>query len=369
MTKEPNMIDRFAETFAPRELTQGYFNMARLFNIDPMDLLDGRKTTGIYHDVTYNKFLKWIQTGGRQKGDRTGTGTLSRFGYQMRFDIRNGVVPLLTGKKMHLPAIIHEIIWYLSGSSNIKYLQDNGVRIWNEWADENGELGPVYGFQWRNWPVTEVLGYEDSKVEGDDTYYVGAVVREGRIDQIKQLREDLLNNPDSRRLMVSAWNVGQIQDMKLPPCHYTFQFYTEEMTREERVEWLNANTGTECTTFTDEHMDYMKVPKRFISCMMNQRSADAFLGVPFNISQYAIITHLFGKVLNMAPREFIWSGGDCHIYNNLKDQVEEQLKRIPYESPRIKIADSVDNLENLKYNDFEVLDYRFHPAIKGQVAV
>ena len=324
-----------------------------------------------YHDYPYLALLRRIKSEGRKKGDRTGTGTTAIFGHQMRFSLLGGVVPLLTSKKMFIPAIVHEIIWYLSGSSNIKYLQDNGVRIWNEWADANGDLGPVYGFQWRNWPTYEFEVFDNPSDE--PLFYV----KEGRIDQIANLIHDLKNSPDSRRLMVTAWNVGQLQDMKLPPCHYTFQFYSEEMTQEERMAYVQSSRDLSEEDMweifsghdVEEILEQWNAPKRYLSCMLSQRSADAFLGVPFNIAQYSILTHLFAKLTGMVAKDFIWNGGDCHIYDNLQDQVNEQLSRTPYASPKLKIADTVDNIDNLKYNDFEFIDYEFHPAIKGQVAV
>lgn len=325
----------------------------------------------IAHDFEYLNLLSHVKTNGRHKSDRTGTGTTSTFGYMMRFDIRNGSIPLLTSKKMYLPAIIHEIIWYLSGDSNIKYLQENGVRIWNEWADANGDLGPVYGYQWRNWTKFEIVESDaEYNAATGETFHGRATVVETKIDQIKNLLHDLANNPDSRRLMVSAWNVADLPDMKLPPCHFTFQFYTEEMTHEERIEWWqHKNQTTAIPKSMSQQLTAMGVPTRFLSCLMSQRSADVFLGVPFNIAQYSILTHIFAKLTNTAPKDFIWSGGDCHIYDNLKDQVDEQLTRVPFASPRLVIKDSVDNIDNLKYNDFEIVDYQFHPAIKGIVAI
>lgn len=355
----------------PLELDLGYFNFAREYDRDPAGLMGKtRPLDATYHDIQYLNFLKDVKDNGRWKGDRTGTGTTAKFGHMMRFELRNGIIPLLTTKKMFLPAIFHEIIWYLSGDSNIKYLQENGVRIWNEWADENGDLGPVYGVQWRNWKTYDILRSEPEDFTGDTIRHTNATVIEGKIDQIKNALNDLKNNPDSRRIIVNAWNVADIQNMKLPPCHFTFQFYAEVMTWEERIEWWQEKTGKNVIPkVMMEQLDDMGVPRRYLSCLMSQRSADAFLGVPFNIAQYSILTHIIAKLVGMAPKEFIWSGGDCHIYDNLKAQVEEQLTRIPYPSPRLVIKDTVDNIDNLSYNDFEVIDYQFHPAIKGQVAV
>lgn len=611
MDKETNYLATSMNSVAGIQGTKG----------EPGDYTKG--SFPLFHDYQYLNLLRWTQEG-RHKGDRTGTGTTARFGYQMRFDIRNGIIPLLTTKKMYMPAIIHEIIWYLSGDSNIKYLLDNKVRIWSEWATPEGHLNKVYGHQWRKWetvtntnvvlvkireggidaPYVTAYNFISSLESPDDLegksfinkadqkYYVwrklpsegsgnssyevwfpttGSIVKALRpnikrgqvsdpyaktvfgegcvgeyvehtpirkvaynlwynmmrrcydqtlpeyalyggkgvfvdqswrcfanflrdihsvvgfgkwaeapsqyqldkdyflgncyskdttifipnkynqqlvnatgckyvathqktgateaftiirdfatkhgiygqqvshailhspnnyargwsfekiepptgyvyrqeyfVDQIANLLHDLKTNPDSRRLMVSAWNVADIADMKLPPCHFTFQFYSEEMTTKERMDYFVAkNPHLEFAALSEifdgqdqeEQLDMLSVPKRFLSCMMSQRSADVFLGVPFNIAQYSILTHIFAKLTGMAPKEFIWSGGDCHIYDNLKEQVAEQLTRIPYPSPRIVIKDTVDNIDNLSYNDFEVIDYQFHPAIKGQVAI
>lgn len=326
-----------------------------------------------YHDLTYLGLLRHIRDYGRHKEDRTGTGTTAVFGYDMRFNIRNGVIPLLTTKKMHLPAILHEIVWYLSGDTNIQYLQDNGVRIWNEWADANGELGPVYGNQWRYWPgdVQHVMysdPYPDGKVVGcDDT---GAFIQP-YIDQIELAINTLKTNPDSRRIIISCWNVAQIADMKLPPCHAFFQLYAEEMDVNERIEWVKENTDYHFASdaITNKLLDSLGAPTRFLSCKLTQRSADAFLGVPFNIAQYSMLTCILAKVVGMAPKDFIWSGGDCHIYDNHKDQVAEQLSRTPYPSPKFVLKDFVDNIDELKYNNMSVEGYQSHGTIKAAVAV
>jgi thymidylate synthase len=327
----------------------------------------------IRHDHTYLAFAKDVLANGRTKTDRTGTGTTSVFGREMRFDIRNGVIPVLTTKKMHLPSIIHEIIWYLSGTGNIKYLQENGVRIWNEWADENGDLGPVYGYQWRNCP-TYALAEVD--MYGDE--YRDEVYTKGKVDQIAEVIETLKTNPDSRRIMVNAWNVGQLSEMNLPPCHYTFQFYSDEMTVQERIHWFMAHNPdyeyedlTETFGIHPNHgrLDDQAVPRRFLSCKITQRSADVFLGVPFNIAQYSILTHMIAQVVGMAGRELIWSGGDCHIYSNHVNQVEQQLTRDPYTSPILVLNKSVDKIDDFTYSDISVKDYLSHPGIKAQVAV
>ncbi len=261
----------------------------------------------------YLDFAQHILINGQQKTDRTGTGTTSVFGYQMRFNLQQGF-PLLTTKKLHLKSIIHELLWFIAGDTNIKYLQDNGVRIWDEWADENGDLGPVYGHQWRSWP----------KPDGST------------VDQIKQLLDQLKNNPDSRRHIVSAWNVADVEHMALPPCHCLFQFY---------------------------------VADGKLSCQLYQRSADVFLGVPFNIASYALLTMMIAQVCGYQAGDFVHTFGDAHIYSNHIEQINEQLNRQPYQLPQIKINPDIKDLFDFTYNDFELIDYQAHPHIKGKVAV
>lgn len=261
----------------------------------------------------YLELCKHVMDNGVKKADRTGTGTISTFGYQMRFDLSKGF-PLLTTKKLHLKSIIHELIWFLKGDTNIKYLQENGVRIWNEWADEQGNLGPVYGHQWRSWAATD-----------------------GRtIDQISEVIEQIKTNPHSRRLIVSAWNVGEIDKMALPPCHIMFQFH---------------------------------VADGKLSCQLYQRSADIFLGVPFNIASYALLTMMVAQVCDLEPGEFIHTLGDAHIYTNHLEQVKLQITRTPYSLPKMKINGEVNNIFDFKYEDFELTDYEAHPHIKGVVSV
>ncbi|HNX54372.1 MAG TPA: thymidylate synthase [Prolixibacteraceae bacterium] len=261
----------------------------------------------------YIDLLNHVLKNGVEKSDRTGTGTISVFGYQSRFDLSEGF-PVLTTKKLHLKSIIHELLWFLTGDTNVKYLQENGVRIWNEWADENGNLGPVYGYQWRSWPAPD-----------------------GRhIDQISQVIESLKNNPDSRRHLVSAWNVGQIDQMKLPPCHILVQFY---------------------------------VANGKLSCQLYQRSADIFLGVPFNIASYALLTLMVAHVCGLQPGEFIHTLGDAHIYLNHMEQVKLQLSREPFPLPQMKINPGVKSIFEFKYADFELIGYQSHPHIAGTVAV
>ena len=261
----------------------------------------------------YLDLLDHVIKNGVSKSDRTGTGTISVFGHQSRYNLAEGF-PVLTTKKLHLKSIIHELLWFLTGDTNVKYLQENGVRIWNEWADKNGNLGPVYGYQWRSWPTP------DGK----------------HIDQVSQVVESLKNNPDSRRHIISAWNVGQIDQMNLPPCHILIQFYVAE--------------GK-------------------LSCQLYQRSADIFLGVPFNIASYALLTLMMAQVCDLQPGEFVHTLGDAHIYLNHMDQVKLQLSREPYPLPQMKINPAAKNIFDFKFEDFELTGYQSHPHIAGVVAV
>ncbi len=261
----------------------------------------------------YEDFMRHVFEHGQAKTDRTGTGTRSVFGYQMRFNLAEGF-PLVTTKKLHTKSIFIELLWFLRGDSNVRWLQERGVSIWNEWADEQGNLGPVYGVQWRSWPTPSG----------------------GHIDQITQVVEQIRNNPDSRRLIVSAWNVSDIPNMALPPCHAFFQFY---------------------------------VADGKLSCQLYQRSADIFLGVPFNIASYALLTHMVAQQCDLEAGDFIWTGGDCHLYSNHFDQVQLQLSREPRPYPRLNIRRKPASLFDYDYEDFEILDYNPHPHIKAPVAV
>ncbi len=261
----------------------------------------------------YQDLLKHILENGSDKTDRTGTGTKSVFGYQMRFNLQEGF-PLVTTKKIHLPSVIHELLWFIAGDTNIKYLTDNKVRIWNEWADENGDLGPVYGKQWRSWPTPNG----------------------GSIDQLKTVIEQIKTTPDSRRILVSAWNVGELSEMALMPCHALFQFY---------------------------------VADNKLSCQLYQRSADVFLGVPFNIASYALLTHMIAKECELEVGDFIWTGGDTHIYTNHFDQVKEQLTRTPKKLPTLILNKEVNSVFDYKAQDIVIEDYDPYPLIKGKVAV
>ena len=266
-----------------------------------------------HQETQYLELLNLILEKGTPKGDRTGTGTLSLFGHQMRFDLGEGF-PLLTTKKVHLKSIIHELLWFISGDTNVKYLQDHGVRIWNEWADEQGELGPVYGHQWRSWQAV------DGRV----------------IDQLAEVIQQIKDNPDSRRLIVNAWNVGEIDKMALPPCHMFFQFY------------VSGNK---------------------LSCQLYQRSADMFLGVPFNIASYALLTLMVAQVTGLEPGDFVHTIGDAHIYNNHLEQVNEQLSRTPRPLPQMKLNPDISAIGDFTYEDFQLEGYDPHPLIKGKVSI
>lgn len=261
----------------------------------------------------YHQLLKHILANGNKKEDRTGVGTLSVFGYQMRFDLSKGF-PLVTTKKLHLKSIIYELLWFLNGDTNIKYLKDHGVSIWDEWADENGNLGPVYGYQWRSWP-----GRNGEK-----------------IDQISKLIDQLKSKPDSRRHIVTAWNPADVDKMALPPCHALFQFY---------------------------------VADGKLSCQLYQRSCDTFLGLPFNIASYALLVHMIAQQCDLEAGDFVWTGGDVHIYNNHIDQVNLQLSREPYSLPQLNIKRKPSSIFDYRFEDFEIVNYHAHPSIKAPIAV
>lgn len=261
----------------------------------------------------YLDLMQRVRVDGFRQNDRTGTGTLSVFGHQMRFDLRAGF-PMVTTKKLHLRSIIHELLWFLTGDSNVRYLKENAVRIWDDWADENGELGPVYGVQWRSWPAADGTS----------------------IDQISQVMKQLKETPDSRRIVVSAWNVADVDNMALPPCHTLFQFY---------------------------------VADGKLSCQLYQRSADIFLGVPFNIASYALLTHMLAQQADLNVGDFVWTGGDCHLYLNHLEQADEQLTREPLPLPRLALTRRPPSVFDYQFDDFEVLNYASHPHIAAKVAV
>lgn len=274
--------------------------------------------------LQYHQLLQHILDTGVEKSDRTGTGTISCFGYQMRFNLAEGF-PMVTTKKLHLKSIVHELLWFLKGETNVQYLKDNGVSIWNEWADKNGDLGPVYGKQWRSWRGA------DNKV----------------VDQISEVIHQLKTNPDSRRMIVSAWNVAELSDMALMPCHALFQFYTTPPTPEQEERGIRGS----------------------LSCQLYQRSADAFLGVPFNIASYALLTMMVAQVCDMEYGDFVHTFGDVHLYKNHLEQTKLQLSREPYPLPKMVINPIVKGIFAFQFSDFELKDYQFHPHIKAPVAI
>lgn len=341
----------------------------------------------------YLDLLRDVRENGDVKADRTGTGTLSVFGRQMRFNLQEGF-PLVTTKKVHLRSIIHELLWFLMGDTNIQYLKDNNVTIWDEWADKDGDLGPVYGKQWRSWiahtemsafhragcDALEAEGWEQSGTWESDLLYRKS------IDQIAKVVDQLKNDPDNRRIIVSAWNVAELDEMALAPCHAFFQFYTRELSFLEREKWACENMrekydaqrwALELVPFNPETHDAVKlkdfnewgVPTRILSCQLYQRSADMFLGVPFNIASYALLVHMFAQQANMAVGDFVWTGGDTHLYSNHLEQADLQLTREPHPLPKLIIKRKPDSIFDYKFEDFEVVDYVSHPAIKAPVAI
>ena len=311
-------------------------------------------------DETYLQLLKEVLENGNKKGDRTGTGTTSIFGKQLRFKMEDGF-PLLTTKKIHTNSIIHELLWFLKGDTNIKYLQDNGVTIWDEWADEKGNLGPIYGKQWVKWK-----SIKEKKVlfvdRGLDTEYTPT-----SINQIGNIIDTLHHNPDSRRMIVSAWNVGEIDQMNLPPCHYGFQIYTQELTFVERLNhYLDIHPlSHHVTDLTPGKLDSLRVPKRKISLMWNQRSVDTFLGLPFNIASYGFLLHMFAQQVNMIPYELIGNLGDVHIYDNHMDYVQQQLKRgCKLSAPELHLKKST-SIFDYTIEDFNLLRYQPYPNWKN----
>lgn len=310
---------------------------------------------------TYKKLLRHVLANGNVRTDRTGVGTKGVFGYQMRFNLLDGF-PVVTTKKIHLKSVFHELVWFLRGDTNIKYLQDNGVNIWNEWADENGDLGPVYGAMWRSWPT-------------DDKNVV--------IDQIQSAIKTLKNSPDSRRIIVSGWNPAILPDTSksfveniasgkqaLPPCHTMFQFYTQ------KIEYTMINgfvgyvlDGRAYTTQYKSMQDIVLLPEHALSCQLYCRSIDLFLGCPFNIASYAALVHVIAHLTNMLPYEFVMTIGDAHIYTNHFDQVKLQLDRVEYASPTLNINPKLNNINDIEYDDFHVIGYQSHHAIKAPIAI
>jgi len=294
-------------------------------------IIHGKEQDMTQHDIPYLNLMRDVLENGVKKEDRTGTGTISVFSRQMRFDLADNSIPLLTTKKMHIPSIIHELLWYVSGNSNIKYLQDNGVRIWNEWADDKGDLGPVYGQQWRKCPDFTRATYD---VDSDRIFYPEV------IDQLQQVIDTIRTNPYSRRMIVDSWNVALIPQMRLPPCHFCFQFYCEP----------SGDTNK-------------------LHLALHQRSCDVFLGVPFNISQYSILLRMIAQVTGTIPGEFIWDGGDVHIYSNHTEQCNTQLQRLPFDSPILCLNPDIKEIDKFTFDDFEIVQYNHHDPIKAKVAV
>lgn len=341
----------------------------------------------------YLALMQDILDNGVVKKDRTGVGTLSVFGRQLRFDLKEGF-PLVTTKKVHLKSIIHELLWFLNGDTNVKYLQENGVKIWNEWSDEEGNLGPVYGKQWREWRDCKVVECHDVRrtqqlmqrgykyignMKEDGTTYL---VYEKAHDQISKVIQQLREDPDSRRIIVSAWNVGDLDDMALNPCHNYFQFYTTEMTLLERLDWYEVNEPEKFASaplinhedIDDEErlheiLDREDIPRRKLSCFYMMRSNDVALGKPFNIASYALLTHMVAQQVNMVPDELVYSGVDVHLYLNHLDQIKLQLTREPYPLPKLVIKRKPESIFDYKYEDFEVVGYQSHPHIAMPVAV
>lgn len=341
----------------------------------------------------YLALMQDILDNGVVKKDRTGVGTLSVFGRQLRFDLKEGF-PLVTTKKVHLKSIIHELLWFLNGDTNVKYLQENGVRIWNEWSDEEGNLGPVYGKQWREWRDCKVVECHDVRrtqqlmqrgykyignMKEDGTTYL---VYEKAHDQISKVIQQLREDPDSRRIIVSAWNVSDLDDMALNPCHNYFQFYTTEMSLLERLEWCEVNEPEKFTSaplikhedIDDEErlhetLDREGIPRRKLSCFYMMRSNDYLLGAPFNIASYALLTYMVAQQLSMVPDELVYSGVDVHLYSNHLEQAKLQLTREPYPLPKLAIKRKPDSIFDYKYEDFELVGYQAHPHIAAPVAV
>lgn len=313
----------------------------------------------------YLKLLEEVMAFGNEKSDRTGTGTVSVFGRQVRYPLHEGF-PIVTTKAVHFPSIVHELLWFISGDTNIKYLTDNGVRIWNEWADKDGNLGPVYGSQWRNW-----------KTANGDT-----------VDQLANVVNLLRTNPDSRRIIISAWNVGELDQMALPPCHCFVQFYVEPARQYERHKFFLTKEGytePEIKNILNNNMQHISqgatlesqkayfdskgVPTFKLSCQLYQRSADIFLGVPFNIASYALLTHMLAQVTDMIPGDFVHTFGDLHLYNNHVEQALEQINRQPFPLPSLKLNPDIKEIEEFKFEDISLLNYQSHPKIKAPVAI
>lgn len=324
---------------------------------------------GLLRDVLHN---------GRMKGDRTGTGTRSVFGRQVRYDLQESF-PLLTTKRIHLPSVKHELFWFLRGDTNTRYLNDNGVKIWDAWSDENGDLGPVYGEMWRRWPTTTI--FDGNEIEGTQYIRNGCIEH---IDQISNVMDQIKTDPESRRLIVTGWNPSLLPDpsispqenvamgkQALPPCHTMFQFYCEKLSEYEQISHFCEDKDENPYTLTDADIKYIQTvgPQYKLSCQLYQRSADVFLGVPFNVASYALLTHMVAAQSNMLVGEFIHSFGDLHLYNNHVEQAREQLKRDILQPPQIELNKDVDSIFDYTYDDIQITGYHSHPAIKAPIAV
>lgn len=339
-------------------------------------------TTHKHPDKEYLDLVERVLEQGVSKGDRTGTGTLSLPFQQMRFDISENKIPLLTTKKMYTRGIIHEILWYLKGDTNIKYLQENDTRIWNEWADENGDLGPVYGAMWRKWPKNGNPAIDWT------TDPPSAVQSEDSVDQIARAIDLIKNNPNDRRIIVNAWNPAYLPEdgltfsenvakgnQALPPCHAMFQFWVNQYSKEKRFEILEQRhpdvieNGWRQKWSEDILLDTYKIPKGELRCHLYQRSCDVGLGVPFNIVQYSILTHMVAHVTGYEATEFVWTGGDVHIYYNHVEGLREQMTREPYPVPRLELSDKVSDIDGFSFDDFEIVNYECHPTISMKVSV
>jgi thymidylate synthase len=321
----------------------------------------------------YLDLLEDIRANGVFKGDRTGTGTTSVFGRQLRFDLQDGF-PIVTTKSVHFKSVVHELLWFVSGNTNVKYLQDNGVRIWNEWADDDGKLGPVYGFQWRHWPSFQ---WSHEGYAGENGHDASLYVRD-EVDQLQNVIERIKTNPECRRLIVSAWNPADLPEMALAPCHCFFQFNCRPMTIEERMKAtagsfsISSNssaTQEENVASAHEQLDRLGSPKYYLDCQMYQRSVDSFLGLPFNIASYSLLTHMIAQVTNTVAGEFIWTGGDTHIYSNHHEQVKTQLQRVPFNLPKLVLNPEIKNIDDFKFEDIKLEGYVCHEKIKAPIAI